>query len=373
MAHDLRREPSDRTPAAVSRSLFNEGRESFAITSTSPGHARGPRCSSCPRPPWSPNPTLERRSLRSSKHRGATGWCSGTAPPSMSGPWRRAPTRSPSAVSVSMRLSRRTAPCSPVRTGTPRLDASRPIACAASTRAPRCSPRPRRCAAPRTSPTCSRPRGRRPRRSARERPPHRPRVDGPVRRLARRAAHRPRRARRQDRGPPRAPRPRGHAADAPIPRRSDRRPRWPMTTATRPKPIEIGPLRASPMDRCREERGVVRWYWRARRKGVRDLVWSGWATREQAQVILADKVTRGLPAPASNVARGPVATSASCSTAGWPASASAPTSPRRPSTTTTRPRATSSRGSARSTSASSTATPSSGTATTASASARHRG
>jgi integrase len=81
-----------------------------------------------------------------------------------------------------------------------------------------------------------------------------------------------------------------------------------MTTPTRPKPIEIGPLRASPMDRCREERGVVRWYWRARRKGVRDLVWSGWATREQAQVILADKVTRGLPAPASNIARGPVAT-----------------------------------------------------------------
>jgi hypothetical protein len=81
-----------------------------------------------------------------------------------------------------------------------------------------------------------------------------------------------------------------------------------MTTHTRPKPIEIGPLRASPTDRYREERGVFRWYWRARRKGVRDLLWSGWATREQTQVILADKVTRGPPAPASNVAHGPVAT-----------------------------------------------------------------
>lgn len=81
-----------------------------------------------------------------------------------------------------------------------------------------------------------------------------------------------------------------------------------MTTPTRPKPIEIGPVRASPMDRCREEGGITRWYWRARRKGVRDLVWSGWATREEVQLVLADRVTRGLPAPASRIAQGPVST-----------------------------------------------------------------
>jgi integrase len=81
-----------------------------------------------------------------------------------------------------------------------------------------------------------------------------------------------------------------------------------MAKNTRPKPIEIGPVRASPMDRCREQDGVVRWYWRARRKGVRDLVWAGWATRDEAQHILADRVTRGLPAPANKVATGPVNT-----------------------------------------------------------------
>ena len=81
-----------------------------------------------------------------------------------------------------------------------------------------------------------------------------------------------------------------------------------MITPPRPKPIDIGPVRASPMTRFREQQGVVQWYWRARRKGIRDDVWSGWATREQAQVILAAKVTRGLPAPASAIARGPVST-----------------------------------------------------------------
>ena len=81
-----------------------------------------------------------------------------------------------------------------------------------------------------------------------------------------------------------------------------------MATPTRPKSIEIGPLRASPMDRFREEGAVTRWYWRARRKGVRDLVWAGWATRDEAQVILVDRVTRGLPSPTNAIARGPVAT-----------------------------------------------------------------
>jgi len=47
-----------------------------------------------------------------------------------------------------------------------------------------------------------------------------------------------------------------------------------MAKATRPKPIEIGPVRASPMNRSREQDGVLRWYWRARRKGIRDLEWA---------------------------------------------------------------------------------------------------
>ncbi len=81
-----------------------------------------------------------------------------------------------------------------------------------------------------------------------------------------------------------------------------------MAKATRPKPVEIGPVRASPMNRSREQDGVLRWYWRARRKGVRDLVWAGWATRDEAQHLLADRVTRGLPPPASKVATGPVNT-----------------------------------------------------------------
>ncbi len=81
-----------------------------------------------------------------------------------------------------------------------------------------------------------------------------------------------------------------------------------MTKALRPKSVEIGPIRASPMNRSRESAAGTQWYWRARRKGIRDLVWSGWATREQAQVMLADRVVRGLPAPESTVARGPVTT-----------------------------------------------------------------
>ena len=81
-----------------------------------------------------------------------------------------------------------------------------------------------------------------------------------------------------------------------------------MTRAERPGPIEIGPLRASPMDRSREEGGITLWYWRARRKGLRDLVWSGWATRDQAQLILVARVTRGVPAPSAGIARGPVST-----------------------------------------------------------------
>ena len=41
-----------------------------------------------------------------------------------------------------------------------------------------------------------------------------------------------------------------------------------------------------------------RWYWRARRKGERDTLWTGWATRNEAMAAVAKLVARGLPSPA---------------------------------------------------------------------------
>lgn len=61
--------------------------------------------------------------------------------------------------------------------------------------------------------------------------------------------------------------------------------------AKRPDPIELGPLTASTMDRQKGER----WYWRARRKDTREVVWTGWATRDEASVELGALVAKGLP------------------------------------------------------------------------------
>lgn len=63
------------------------------------------------------------------------------------------------------------------------------------------------------------------------------------------------------------------------------------------EPVEIGPLRASTMKRWRETEAGTQWYWRARRKGVRDDVWSGWGTRAYAQERLAELVAGGVPVP----------------------------------------------------------------------------
>ncbi len=79
-------------------------------------------------------------------------------------------------------------------------------------------------------------------------------------------------------------------------------------TPPRPKPVEIGPLRASTMKRWREHGSVVEWYWRARRKGERDTLWAGWGTRDFVQERLAELVAAGLPAPRREESAGRVRT-----------------------------------------------------------------
>lgn len=68
-------------------------------------------------------------------------------------------------------------------------------------------------------------------------------------------------------------------------------------TPARPKPVEIGPLRASTMKRWRDSEHGPQSYWRARRKGERDDVWTGWGTRAFVQERLAELVADGVPAP----------------------------------------------------------------------------
>ena len=64
---------------------------------------------------------------------------------------------------------------------------------------------------------------------------------------------------------------------------------------TRPLPADHGPVRISTMNRHRQVSGRTQWYWRARKKGERVDVWSGWATREEAQATVAALVAKGLP------------------------------------------------------------------------------
>jgi len=66
---------------------------------------------------------------------------------------------------------------------------------------------------------------------------------------------------------------------------------------SRPSPVEIGPVRASTMKRWRDRDGEIEWYWRARIKGDRATVWSGWGTRDQVQQALAELVAEGPPQP----------------------------------------------------------------------------
>ncbi len=70
-----------------------------------------------------------------------------------------------------------------------------------------------------------------------------------------------------------------------------------MAKSKRPKAAEVGPVRLTIMA-SRGSRDGDRWYWRARRKGERDTVWTGWATRDEAMAAVARLVTRGLPGPA---------------------------------------------------------------------------
>jgi integrase len=69
--------------------------------------------------------------------------------------------------------------------------------------------------------------------------------------------------------------------------------------------LEVPGLIASPM-RARGERDG-RLYWRARTTdGIRRTVWTGWATRPELVLVLADLVRQGIPAPHGD--RGPVRT-----------------------------------------------------------------
>lgn len=59
----------------------------------------------------------------------------------------------------------------------------------------------------------------------------------------------------------------------------------------RPEPIKMGAIRASTMNR----RKGPRWYWRARRRGSADPVWTGWGTRAEVELVLAGLLHAGLP------------------------------------------------------------------------------
>ncbi|MCB9764982.1 MAG: tyrosine-type recombinase/integrase [Alphaproteobacteria bacterium] len=67
-----------------------------------------------------------------------------------------------------------------------------------------------------------------------------------------------------------------------------------MNKPIRPKPAEIGDVRISVV---RGPRHDGRWYWRGRRKGRRDTLWTGWATRREAMAVVATLVVNGLPEP----------------------------------------------------------------------------
>jgi integrase len=62
----------------------------------------------------------------------------------------------------------------------------------------------------------------------------------------------------------------------------------------RPKPFGIGDVR------CRATRGPKdgRWYWRAEIHGEKRTVWTGWASRKEAQQVVAQLVAEGIQPPA---------------------------------------------------------------------------
>lgn len=65
--------------------------------------------------------------------------------------------------------------------------------------------------------------------------------------------------------------------------------------------MELGDVSATPMrDRGVDEEG--RRYWRARTgpSKARRTLWTGWATREQVEVVVADLVRKGIPSPRSD-------------------------------------------------------------------------
>ena len=70
-----------------------------------------------------------------------------------------------------------------------------------------------------------------------------------------------------------------------------------MAKSKHTKAAEVGPVRLTAMA-SRGSKDGDRWYWRARRKGERDTVWTGWATRDEAMAAVAKIVARGLPGPA---------------------------------------------------------------------------
>lgn len=64
---------------------------------------------------------------------------------------------------------------------------------------------------------------------------------------------------------------------------------------TDPDLVRMGTLSATPMrDRGLDEQG--RRYWRVRTRGDRRTLWTGWATREQVEVIAAELLRKGIPA-----------------------------------------------------------------------------
>ena len=68
-------------------------------------------------------------------------------------------------------------------------------------------------------------------------------------------------------------------------------------TPPRPKPVEIGPLRASTMKRWKQGEDGILWYWRGRRAGARGAGWGGGGPRPYIQRRLAELVADGVPAP----------------------------------------------------------------------------
>lgn len=137
---------------------------------------------------------------------------------------------------------------------------------------------------------------------------------------------------------------------------------------SRPKPAEVSGMRITVV--CGPKDG--RWYWRGRRKGQRDTVWTGGATRNEAMAEVARLVTRGLP-EAAQTSRAELRSVHDQLAAMLDRQERvAPTSNSAPWITTASPRGTGSPGSGRPPSITSTCSPWSATATTTSTRAPRR-